>query len=171
MKINNDKTKVIHFRKKSTKITDVTFQLGEHHVKKVDNYTYLGVYLHEYLDYQTIANTFSGAAGRALGNVISKFKSFGNVGLKTYSKLYHSGVVPILDNCTCFGGFQKRDTCNKVQQSVLRYVLGIHSKTPILALDGDTGWLNTEVRRHTEIFRFWNHIITMDPTNKKSVCN
>ncbi len=26
MKINNDKTKVINFRNKSTKITDVTFQ-------------------------------------------------------------------------------------------------------------------------------------------------
>ncbi len=77
-KINNDKTKVIHFRQKSTKITDLTFQLGEHEVKKVDKYKYLGDYLDEYLDYQTIANTLSGAAGRALGSVISKFKSFRN---------------------------------------------------------------------------------------------
>ncbi len=68
MKINNDKTKVIHFRKKSTKITNVTFQLGEHEVKKVDKYKYLAVFLDEYLDYQTIANTLSGAAGRALFN-------------------------------------------------------------------------------------------------------
>ncbi len=58
----------------------------------------------------------------------------------------------------------KRDTCNKVQQKALRYFLGIHSKTPILALEGDTGWLNTEVRRHIEMFRFWNHIIKMDAT-------
>ncbi len=42
MKINNDKTKVIHFTKKSTKIADVTFQLGEHELKKVDKYKYLG---------------------------------------------------------------------------------------------------------------------------------
>ncbi len=87
MKINNDKTKVIHFTKKSTKIADVTFQLGEHKVKMVDKYKYLGGYLNEYLDYQTIANTVSGAAGRALGGVISKFKSFRNVGFKTYSKI------------------------------------------------------------------------------------
>ncbi len=76
MKINNDKTMVIHFRNKSTKIIDVTFQLGEHEVKKVDKYQYLGVYLDEYLDYQTIANTLSSVASRTLGNVISKFKSF-----------------------------------------------------------------------------------------------
>ncbi len=50
----------------------------------------------------------SGAAGRELGSVISKFKCFRNVGFKTYSKLYHSGVVPILDYCSGVWGFQKR---------------------------------------------------------------
>ncbi len=43
-------------------ITNVTFQRGEHEVKKVDKYKYLGVYLDEYLDYQTIVNTLTGAA-------------------------------------------------------------------------------------------------------------
>ncbi len=107
MKINNDKTKVIHFRKKSTKIAIVIFQLGEHEVKKVDKYKYLGVYLDEYLDYQTIANTLSSATGRALGSVISKLKSFRNVGFKTYNKLYHSGVVPILNYCSDVWRFKK----------------------------------------------------------------
>ncbi len=51
-----------------------------------------------------------------------------------------------------------------MQQRALRYFLGVHSKTPSLAIEGDTGWLNTEVRRHTEMFRFWNHIIKMDAT-------
>ncbi len=107
MKINNGKTIVIHFKNKSTKIIDVTIQLGEHDIKKVDKYIYLGVYLNEYLDYQTIGNTLSGASGRALGSVISKFKSFRNVGFKTYSKLYHSGVAPILDYCSGVWGFKK----------------------------------------------------------------
>ncbi len=44
------------------------------------------------------------------------------------------------------------------------YFLGVHLKTPILASEGDTGWLNTEVKRHTEMFRFWNRIIKMDAT-------
>ncbi len=65
------------------------------------------------------------------------------------------GVVPILDYCSGIWGFKTRDTCDKVQRRALRYFLGIHSKTPILALEGDTGWLNTKVRRHTEMVRFW----------------
>ncbi len=77
-------------------------------LKKVDKYKYLGVYLDEYLDYQTIANTLSGTAGRALGNVFAKFKSFRNVGFKTYGKLYHSGVVPILDYCSGVWDFTQK---------------------------------------------------------------
>ncbi len=101
------KQRLFTLENKSTKKADVTFQLGEHEVKKVDKYKYLGVYLNEYLDYQTIANTLSGAAGRVLGSVISKFKSFRNVGFITYSKLYHSGVVSILDYCSGVWGFKK----------------------------------------------------------------
>ncbi len=41
-----------------------------------------------------------GVAGRAMGSIISKFKSLKNVGFETYSKLYHSGVVPIMDYCS-----------------------------------------------------------------------
>ncbi len=82
------------------------------------------IYLNDYLDYQTIANTLSGAAGRVLGSVISKFKSFRNVGFKTYSTLYHSGDVPIFEYCSDVWGFRKKDTCNKVQQRAsLRWML------------------------------------------------
>ncbi len=76
---------------------------------------------------------------RALGSVISKFKYFRNVGFKTYSKLYHLGVIPILDYCSGVWGFKKGIPA-------IRYFLGVHSKTPILALEGDTGWLIIEVR-------------------------
>ncbi len=40
---------------------------------------------------------FAGAGGKALGSFISKFKFLKNVGFETYTKLYHSGVVPVLD--------------------------------------------------------------------------
>ncbi len=45
MKINNDTTRLFTLEKKSTMITDITFQLGDHNFKKVDKYKYLGVYL------------------------------------------------------------------------------------------------------------------------------
>ncbi len=55
--------------------------------------------MNEYLSYEITANTLAESACRAPGGVISKFKSFKNVGFQTFSKLYHSDVVPVIDYC------------------------------------------------------------------------
>ena len=144
MKVNKDKTKVMHFRRKAHNRTNSTFYLGGNELEIVDEYKYLGVFLDEYLDYNTCANILAGAAGRALGGIISKFKSIKNVGFETFTKFYHSGIVPIIDYCSGFWGFKTYNECNKIQQRALRYFVGVHSKSPLLALEGDTGWLNGE---------------------------
>ena len=90
---------------------------------------------------------------KSIGSIISKFKP-----------LNHSGVVPIMDYAAGIWGYCKHEKCNKVQQRALRYYLGVHSKAPLLALEGDTGWVNIETRRHTEMFRFWNRVLKMDAT-------
>ncbi len=162
MKVNVDKTKSVHFRKRRVARTLHSFYLGDAEVEKVDKYKYLGVYLDEHLDYRTTAGTLAGAAGRALGGVISKFKSLRNVGFETFTKLYHSGVVPVMDYCSGVWGFKIDNSCDKIQQRALRYYLGVHSKSPLSAIEGETGWLNTESRRHVEMFRLWNRILSMN---------
>ncbi len=50
----------------------------------------------------------------------------------------------------------------KIKQRALRLYLGVHLKTPLLALEGYTGWIHPNVRRHTEMLRFWNRVLNMD---------
>ncbi len=76
-------------------------------MKKVDKYKYLGVYLDEYPDHQIIANTLSGAAGRALGSIISQVKSFGNGCSKLKVNYMIPVVVSILNYCTDVWGILK----------------------------------------------------------------
>ena len=52
--------------------------------------------------------------------------------------------------------------CEEIQQHALRFYLGVHPKTPLLALEGDTGWVHPNVRRHIEMLRFWNRVLKMD---------
>ncbi len=99
MKVNRDKTKVIHFRKKKCKFTETQFYLGIDLVDICQQYQYLGIIINEHLSYEITATTLAESAGRALGGVISKFKSFKNVGFQKFSKLYHSGVIPVMDYC------------------------------------------------------------------------
>ncbi len=115
-----------------------------------------------FLILNVFASMFSGAAGRALGNIISKFKSLKNIGFETFSKLYHSGVLPIMDYCAGMSGYENLVMCQRIQQHALRFYLGFHPKTPLLALEGDTGWIHPNVRRHTEMLMFWNRVLNMD---------
>ncbi len=50
-----------------------------------------------FFNFRYTASMLAGAGGRTLGSIISKFKSLKNVGFETYTKLYHSGVVPVMD--------------------------------------------------------------------------
>ncbi len=43
----------------------------------------------------------------------------------------------------------------------LRYYKGPH-KTPLLVLEGDTGWLHFSIRRHLQMLRFSNRVLKMD---------
>ncbi len=70
----------------------------------------------------------AGAGGRALGSIISKFKSLKNMGFETYTKLYHSGVIPVMDYSSGIWGFKNYSECEEVQQRAQRYYMGFTPK-------------------------------------------
>ena len=49
-----------------------------------------------------------------------------------------------------------------VQLRAMRYFLGVHRFTPILATVGDTGWLSNIYRRWQSMIRLWNRLILMN---------
>ncbi len=74
--------------------------------------------------------------------VISKFKTLKNVGFSTFSKMYHSHVVPITDYSSGIWGYLKSIEGEKIQNRATRFYLEIHKKAPILgilAIQGDVG--------------------------------
>ncbi len=74
--------------------------------------------------------------GRALGAVWSKFKLMKNVGLKTYTKLYETGVIPIVDYGSSTWGYTKHNHSEIIQNKAIRYYLGVHNFTPVPAIQG-----------------------------------
>ena len=93
LRLNINKSKIVHFRKKGNHKSSFPFQVGMSKLDITTSYKYLGITLTEFLDYQLCASELSEAGGRALGGIISKFKTYKNIGFNTFSKLYHSGVV------------------------------------------------------------------------------
>ncbi len=113
------------------------------------------------MDFNTTANLLAGAAGRALGSVISKFCGLKNVGYNTFQKLFDTGVSPIIEYAAEVWGYKDFTQCERVHQRAFRYYLGVHPKTPILALMGDMGWLTSKERRQSKMVKYWNRLVHM----------
>ena len=140
---------------------------------------YLGIYIDEHLNYNVILKFLSESGGRALGAICSKFRSNKGFGFQSFSKLFDSGVIPILDYCSGVWGFGRNDKINTIQNRAIRFFMGVHKFSPNLAINADMGWISSSTRRKVNMIRLWNRFITMDESRltKKifswdfSICN
>ena len=184
MKVNVKKTKVVHFRCKNVVQSDFQFKYGDNTVDIVEKYKYLGLILDEYLDYQVTATVLANSAGRALGSIQNKFNQLKGLGYNTYSKMYSSGVIPIMDYCSGIWGYKNHSKCDTVQNRALRFFLGVSINAPNHAIKGDMAWLNPNSRHKIEMLRYWNRLMLMDDSritkhifkwdksiNKRNWCN
>ena len=162
MKINSDKSKVVHFRSTNKEETQYTFKLGNDVIDIVDKYKYLGIVLHYSLNFEMSSSILAKSGGRALGSICTKFRSIKGLGFKTFTKLFHSGVAPILDYCSGVWGNGNHNKIDTVQNRALRFFLGVHRFAPNLAVQGDCGWLSSISRRKLEMIRLWNRLVRMD---------
>ena len=106
MRVNIDKTKVVHYRTKTQPRSQCTFISDNENIDTMDKYKYLGLILDEHLDFNNTAAVLAGSGGRALGAICTEFNKLKGLGYKTYTQLYHSGVTPILDYCSGIWGYQ-----------------------------------------------------------------
>ena len=161
LSVNQSKSNIVHFHKPRQKQTNFEFKYGNKTLDKISEYKYLGVILDEHLTFTPCSKILSESGGRALGAVISKFKQFKDVGFNTFSKMYESGVIPVMDYGSGVWGFTKNTHSESIQNKASRYFLGVHNFTPIPALQGEMGWFPTKFRKFISILRYWNRLIDM----------
>ena len=77
------------------------------------------------------------AARRALGCLISKAKALGGLSYNTYTYLYDTLVAPVMDYSSCVRGSEHYNT------------------HPIVALQGDMGWIPTGFRHNFQFIKWW----------------
>ena len=69
LKVNKNKTKIIHFRTVRKAPTNVVFKYGNDDLEVVSRYKYLGIILDEHLKFDTCSRPLAESGGRALGSV------------------------------------------------------------------------------------------------------
>ena len=141
LRLNSNKTKIVHFRRKRVKQTMFKFTYGSKAIDIVQCYKYLGVIFDEFMSYDECSKTLSESAGRALGVLISKFKRFRDTGYETFTKLFDSGVQPILTYGSSVWGLKIFKDIDRVTNRACPHYLGLYTFTPIPALYSEMGWL------------------------------
>ena len=169
IKINEQKSNVIHFRPKSIPQSDHIFKCGDKCLKTVKQYIYLGILLSEHLDYNDMATHVSKSANRALGLVIAKSKSFGGLPFSSFTKLFDTMVWSVVSYGAAIWGTRQFNCINSIQLRAARYFMGVGKYTPNAAVMGDTGWKPTITRQWEVVIRQWLRMKVMgnDRLNRK----
>lgn len=157
--INNEKTQIVHFRKKGKPKSPYLFSFDYVHLKYTSSYKYLGFVFDESLKFLEGTNLLAESAGRALGSLLSKLKVCPDLGFSIFSRLYSSLVESVLFYAAGIWGFKEAPVCKAIQNRALRCFLGVHKFTAKAAIDGDTGWEPCIIKQRGEVIRLWNRLI------------
>ena len=169
MKINTDKTKIVHFRNPAVPKTQLSFCCGDEDIHVIDKYKYLGLIFTEHLDYQYMAKSVADSANRALGVLIVKAKANGGMPFECFSKLYDSLVQSIISYGAVVWGNKEFSCIAAVQNRAGRFYLGVPRSTPTAAVQGEIGWTTSSQRQWISLTRQWCRLCNMDNNrlNKK----
>ena len=136
-------------------------------MEKVDTCKYLGVTLDYSLSFEKCFECLSDTGGRSLGAKINKFKLLKTVDYKTFSTLYKTGVKSVLQYGSTVCGSRKTSKLDCVQHRAMRYFLGVHRYTSIVAMLGDMGWFPFYIKQYLAVARYWNTLLGSGTNNSR----
>lgn len=157
--VNNNKSNIVHFRPNSIPRSELVFKCGQATIEYTDKYMYLGLMLHEFLDYNVTAKFVAQSAGRALGLLIAKFKNAGGLPYDVYTKLYNSCVIPVISYGAAVWGTKQFSSINAIHHRAMRFFLGTGKYTPNAAVQGEMGWKPVIIEQWKSICNHWNRCL------------
>ncbi|CAG2208135.1 unnamed protein product [Mytilus edulis] len=164
LKVNTDKTKIMHVRKASKPKNDYEFQLNNMTLETVSKYRYLGLVITENLDYKETTNELVSSGSRSLGSLVSKYYAMDGMDFDTYTKIFDSTVLPILEYGSGVWGHKRYDSLERLQYRAIRTFLGVSLTTPIPAITGDMGWYPVHHRIQVNIVRLYCRLVKLPDT-------
>ena len=153
--VNQEKTKVIHFRTASVNRSTFDFKCGDKDIEYTSSYKYIGLWLHEHLNLNKTVSELSKSASRALSALYTKCLRAGGMTIDVFEKLYESLVEPVLFYGSGIWGISDHREVPVVQNKACRYFLGGGKCASNVALRGHMGWNSCYVKSKTEVFRMW----------------
>ena len=127
----------MHVRKASKPQTEYAFKYDDMTLEIVPKYRYLGLIVHEHLDYNVTTNELLSSSSRSLGSLVSKYYAMDGMDYATYTKIFDSTVTPIIEYGSGVWGIKRYDSLERLQYRAMRTFLGVSLSAPIPAIMGD----------------------------------
>ena len=113
--VNQEKTKVIHFRTSSVNRSTFEFKCGDKDIEYTSSYKYLRLWLHEHLNLNKSVSELSKSASRALSTLYTKSLKAGGMTIDVFEKLYESLVEPVLFYASGIWGIIEKYKLSKIK--------------------------------------------------------
>ena len=155
MSLNENKTKVIHFRNKNSALSNHKFPCGDIEIKYDTVYRYLGLYLNEFCDYKYTVRELTKSASRALSAVYTKYLSCGGMSYDVYTELYNALVEPVLFYGAGIWGHTNWQEVQSIRNKACRLFSGFSKNASNIAVLGDMGFQRTKSTGILETFRLY----------------
>ena len=134
MSVNSRKKQCCIFSTQFRKRSVFDFTCGTDKIETVDRYSYLGITLTEFLDFDVTAKIVAQSASRALGLLIANYNTMGGMPYDVFTNLYDSIVWPIISYGAAIWGSKSFTCINAVQNRAMRFFLGTGKYTPTASI-------------------------------------
>lgn len=121
MSVKSRKNNVVQFRPNSEQRSVFDFTSGTDKIEKVGRYSYIGITLTEFLDFDVTVKIVAQSASRAHGLLIAKYNTMSGMLYDVFTKLYDSIVWPIISYGAAILGSKSFSCINAVQNRAMRY--------------------------------------------------
>ena len=162
MKINAKKSQIVHIRNPQRPRSTVKLFCSNQELAFVSNYKYLGYIINEHLSHKTTVDALTTSGNRAFGRIVNIFRSMGNMGYKSYTTLYNTYVMPILNYAAGVWGYQEQAEPQILQNRIERYYLGVNKFTPNAPTRLEMDYMDIKFKRWTEMICYKNRLAKMD---------
>jgi hypothetical protein len=128
LEVNLSKTNILHIRTKRKQQSKFMFLFNSKPVIYCQYYTYLGVSINEFLDYEFTCQVQADTAGRALSSIVTKMIKNGGFPFSVYTILYDACITSISDYGGEIIGYKQYDPSLNLHMRAIRAYIGVPKK-------------------------------------------
>ena len=164
MKINVQKSGIMHIRQKKMERADVWYVIDNVEIPVVSQYKYLGCVIDEYLELNDMVEEKAMAGKKALGAWFSRCRvELGDIGVGTFRKLMTSLVESTMFyGAEIWGCNRNMEGVEQTQLRALRMFFGVGTLHPKAFLLAEMGDLPVRWRAKLWCTLFWVRVLSSD---------